>query len=528
MSLNMSSKYIKMTALEGTFSPTQNIVSFSIPAGMKVDLSECAVLVDLSIISSDTNATASTVTTGQFSGGAGIYREHLVFDDAGEKSVILPNVAFVKNADMRCERVGQVESLRRVDTLRIAQNIYLKDVESKQGACYLNGVSNNGVGGVAGTPFRDMVRVGTIKSRNRPAQLRIPLRDIFDVANADVWDTTKYGRTDIKLEMNFDKLAVVQTLGRTDGTWGRASLGTYQAIDAPDGGGAGGKFTGNVDQKVFTTTKAYTHPEEQSPWHVGQKVVLNYTVTNSGTAVPFNFAAGNYRERTITQIDHNLNNDNKITLTFDVGVRFINNDVVSAVTFQGSDANPAVAPTIIFNKMEIEMKQVNGPTPPQIEYTTYSTEEDSGFAATQVNINKQYTMEGNADNVLICACGITNNIQEVVPKVHIEESRITIDNVEQTPERVINFTKTGIAQSAPLYYDRLDRFYMNNGEDLECLVEANLALEALESGPKGKLCSAYGETLPLKASPKQVQVDLTYAQGTIRHLQLYKRMIKSI
>ena len=112
MSVNLSSKYIKQTALEGTFSATQNIVSFSIPAGMKIDLSECSVLVDLSLNSNDTNATASTTTTDQFSGGAGIYREHLVFDDAGEKEAILPNVAFVKNADIRCERVGQIESQR--------------------------------------------------------------------------------------------------------------------------------------------------------------------------------------------------------------------------------------------------------------------------------------------------------------------------------------------------------------------------------------------------------------------------------
>ena len=526
MSVNLSSKYIKQTALEGTFSATQNIVSFSIPAGMKIDLSECSVLVDLSLNSNDTNATASTTTTDQFSGGAGIYREHLVFDDAGEKEAILPNVAFVKNADIRCERVGQIESLRRVDTLRIAQNLYLKDMESKQGACYLNGVSNDGVGGAVGTPFRDIVRLGTIKSRNRPAQLRIPLRDIFDVGHADVWDTEKYGRTDIKLEMNFDKLAVIQTAGRTDGKWARAALGVYQAIDSPDGAGngtPGSTYTGNVDQVKFKTTKVYLHPEEQSPWFIGQKLVMNYTNTNGGTATVFSFAAGN-----ITQIDHNLDNDNKITITVDVGIRYINGDAVTAVTFQGSDVNPAVPSTITFNKMEIEMKQVNGPTPPQIEYTTYSTEEDSGFSATQANINKQYTMEGNADNLLICACGIANGIQKVTPTIHINNSRITIDNVEQTPERVTNLTVGGIAQSAPLYYDRLDRFYMNSGEDLECLVEANLGVEPLEDGPKGQPCSAYGETLPLKANPKQVQIDINYTAGEIRHLQLYKRMIKSI
>ena len=526
MSVNLSSKYIKQTALEGTFSPTQNLISFSIQDGMKVDLSECAVLVDLSILSSDVNATVSAAPGDQFSGGAGVYRQHLLLKDSSDDSTVYPNVAFIKNADIRCEKVGQIESLRRVDTLKIAQYIYLQDLESKIGGCYQNGISNDGVGGMNGTPFRDLVRMGSVKSRNRPAQLRIPLKDIFDVANTPVWDTAKYGRTDIKLEMNFDKMHVVTTMGRTDANWANAAFGVYGAID-PFLGGVVSTEAGSVN--FFKTTKTYINPEEQGPFHVGQKLIFEYTSTATGAdAVVYSFDAGNYRERTITQIQHNVDNDNKLTITFDVGIAYADATTFSLQTVQGSD--PGATKTIVWNKVEMEMKQVNGPTPPTIEYTTYSTEEDSGFSATQTNINKQYTMEANADNLFICACTVDTGVQRIAPTVQIKSSRITIDNIEETSEPVIhqNIVADTIDQAAPLYYDRLDRFYMNLGDDLECLQESILGQNvALENNP-GRAMTAYGQPLPIKAMPKQVQLDINYTAGEIKHLQLYKRLVKQI
>lgn len=529
--LNFSSKYIKNSALEGTFSSTQNMVSFSIPSGMSIDLSETHVIVDLSILSSDVNATVSTEATDQFSGGAGIYKQHISLNDAGEVDTVFPNVAFVKNADIRCEKVGQIESLRRVDTLRIAQYIYMKDVESKTGQAYLTGITNDGIGGMNGSPFRDLVKLGTLKSRNKSAQLRIPLSDIFDVAVAPVFSTEKYGRVDIKLEMNFDKLNVIQTMGRTDTNWGNALFGVYQAIDSVDGAGNGTPGSTFTETKVITefkTTKAYLNPETRSPWYVGQKVVINFQKVNGGTTTQFNFGAGNYRERTIIGLAHNIDNDNKITITLDVGLQFVLNDVITAVLFQSPDAGPD--PVIIFNKCDIEMKQVNAPTPPSIEYTTYSTEEDSGFSGTQSNINKQYTMEGSSDNLYICACGVNGGVQKISPSVKINNSRITIDNIEETPEVVIakDISAGNIGQAHPLYYDRQDRFYMNLGDDLECLQEQILGQNsALEVNPS-HAASAYGQPLPLKPSPKQVQLDLNYTAGEIQHLQLYKRMVKQI
>ena len=526
MSVNLSSKYIKNTALEGTFSATQNLISFSIQEGMKVDLSECVVLVDLGIVDTDLNAR----NLPQFDGIAGVYRKQLVFLDDDDATRVLPNVAYVKNADIRCAKVGQVESLRRCDTLRLGLYVYENDLETKQGEQYLGGVSSDTIGGMNGSPFRDLMKSGTISSRNRNAQLRIPLRDIFDVAKTPVWDTNKYGRTDIKLEMNFDKLSIVQTMGRLDTNWVNADFdggSQYCLFDVPASSphaGAGATVT------AWTTTKTYLHPEQNMPFHVGQKLVMEYTVNNGGATV-YSFANGNYRERTITNIQHNLANDNKITITFADGIIFVQNDVVSAVSFRGADTDPANLSTITFNKVELEMKQVNDPTPPSIEYTTYTTTEDSGFSATDTNINKQYTMEGNADNMVVCACGIgAGAILKVNPTIDVNNSRITIDNKEETSERVVKVVAGGIAQADPQYYDRIDRTLLNMGADVECLKEMNLGFnKSLETNPSApQYASALLNPLPVQASPKQVQLDLNYTAGLIRKLSIYKRMVKQI
>ena len=526
---SLSSRFVKMTALEGTFSPVQNMVSFSIPAGMKLDLSECSVIVDLGITTTTTNA-PSAPPTGQFGSepsGGSIYNIAVLPDDAGQTNTVLPNVYYVKNADIRCERVGAIESLRAVNTLRLALDIYENDLETKQGEQYLGGGNSDAIGGMNGSPFRDLVRQGTILSRNRSAQLRIPLRHIFDVAHTPVWDTSKYGRTDVRLEMAFDKLSTKQTMGQTDANWTNADFGVYGALDPANAGSAAP--AGGLLVKDFATTKTYTHPEEETPFYTGQRLIIQYTITaTGGAATVFSIANGNARERTLTGISYNNTHTKKLTIAFDDAIPMAVGDVMSAVTCVGVDA---ATKTIIYNKVELEMKQVSAPTPASVEYTTYNTEEDSGFSATQININKQYTCEGQADTLVVCAMGSNGGVQRMNPTTKINSSRITINNKEETPEAVVgrNRETNNVAQANPLYYDRVDRTFFNMGDDLECLNERQLGFNfGLQNNPTTTIASALLNPLPVMAMSKQVQLDLDYTAGEITQLNLYKRIVKQI
>ena len=523
---SLSSRYVKMTALEGTFSPVQNIVSFSIPSGMKLDLSETTVIVDLQINTTTTNA-ENLPQYGSSPAGGDIYSVAMVPNDAGQGNTVLPNVFYVKNADIRCEKVGAIENLRAVNTLRLALDIYSNDLETKQGEQYLGLGNSDAIGGMNGSPFRDLYLQGTTLSRNRSAQLRIPLKHIFDVAHTPVWDTTKYGRTDIRLEMAFDKLNVVQTMGETDANWTNAAFGVYGALDPANAGGAVG--AGGLNVTSFKTTKTYTHPEEENPFYIGQRLIFQYTITNQGNPTVYSIANGNARERTITSIQYNDGNDNKLLIGFDNAspIALIQNDIMSAVTVVGCNAASAL---IVYNKVELEMKQVSDPTPPSIEYTTYNTEEDSGFTAAQTNINKQYTCEPSTDNLIVCALPAAAGITAINPRTKINSSRISIDNKEETPEAVVgrNTAANNVGQANPLYYDRIDRTFFNMGDDLSCIVEKQLGFNTgLQNNPSQD-ASALLNPLPVKAQNKQVQLNIDYTAGEIAQLNLYKRFVEQI
>ena len=443
---SLSSRYTKMTALEGTFSPIQNMVSFSIPSGMKLDLSETTVIVDLQVNTTTTNAPSvpPSGASGSEPSGGSIYSIAVVPVDGNDDNTVLPNIYYVKNADIRCEKVGAIENLRAVNTLRLALDVYSNDLETKQGEQYLGGGNSDAIGGMNGSPFRDLVRQGTILSRNRSAQIRIPLHHIFDVAKTPVWDTQKYGRTDVKLEMAFDKFSTKETMGATDANWTNAVFGNYGALDPANGGA---QTAVPLDVAFFDTTKTYTHPEEQSPFHLGQRITITYTISNNAGA-----GVVNNRERTITSISFNNGNSGKIRIGFatDSPVKMIALDTMSLVTCVGVNAGSS---TIVYNKVELEMKNVSDPTPASIQYTTYNTEEDSGFSATQTNINKQYTCEPQADNLVVCALGTSGGIAKMNPTIKINSSRITIDNKEETPEAVVgrNTVVNNVGQANPLY-----------------------------------------------------------------------------
>jgi len=396
---------------------------------------------------------------------------------------------------------------------------YQEDSDTQKDQQYLGLGNSDDIGGLNGSPFRDLVRQGTIKSRDRNGILRIPLHSIFDVAKTPVWDTNKYGRTDIKLEMAFDKMNVRQTMGQNDANWANFN---YQDIDAPNAGIA---FPANTTVTTFKSSNAYFHPERKMPFHVNQKLIFQYTATNAGTPTVFSIANGTQKERTISQIQHNVDNDNKVSISFVDGIAFLQDDVISAMTVVGADS---ASSTIVFNKIELEMKQVNDPTPSSIEYTTYSTEEDSGFVGTQTNINKQYTCEGDSDNLVICALGSNAGVVKQNPTIRVNSSRITIDSKEETPQAVVGLVVGGINQAQPLYYDRIDRAFLNMGEDVESLYEKQYNFnQGLPTNPAGEASTLF-QPLPLKPGTKQVQLDLDYTAGEIHTLKLYKRMVKQI
>ena len=72
--------------------------------------------------------------------------------------------------------------------------------------------------------FREIRKEGSKKSENRQSPIRIPLSQLCNFGKVRQYDTTKYGKTRLHLELNLDRVNVGQYLGNDDGSGGNSKL----------------------------------------------------------------------------------------------------------------------------------------------------------------------------------------------------------------------------------------------------------------------------------------------------------------
>ena len=163
------------------------------------------------------------------------------------------------------------------------------------------------------------------------------------------------------------------------------------------------------------------------------------------------------------------------------------------------------------NRAEIVLTEVSEPGPSSIDYTTYSTEEVQGNGLT--NFNRQYTIEPNAQNMILATC----NAGAQIANRSWESYQIAINNVDQTGNRPINWGQN-------THQDRMMRFFNNRGQDVH-----SLRLEQYDINDEQKVTEVYPilETLPLTRENKIVNIELNSAAGS-QDLLLYKELIKTI
>jgi hypothetical protein len=125
----MGDKVIRINSVQGfadSFTNTVpstilNLCDFVIPRGLTVDLSKSYIAFNTQINSAEVNVPS----------GVGAYNNNLFLNvDDGERFNV-PNSALIRTARMTCDR-GQVESLRRLDTLSTALWGVSGDAEDKK------------------------------------------------------------------------------------------------------------------------------------------------------------------------------------------------------------------------------------------------------------------------------------------------------------------------------------------------------------------------------------------------------------
>tara|TARA_R110000772_G_scaffold168209_1_gene279980 strand:+ start:358 stop:1947 length:1590 start_codon:yes stop_codon:yes gene_type:complete len=529
----MGDKVIRINSVQGfadSFTNTApssilNLCDFVIPRGLTVDLGKSYVAFNTQINSAEALAAS----------GVGAYNNNLFLDVDNDEKFNVPNSALIRTARMTCDR-GQVESIRRLDTLSTALWGVSGDAEDKKSDMNVFGDFENGRGvGNKTSYFLDTVvnnsapdgsLIADLKSKQAARDIKIPIKDIFNgVGDVDDWSTDVFGETRIHLETNWNKV-YSYPLGGAEGT--------SQSFDVTTNWGAMDDKLNLANGAVITsvdTTVVYTAVpgkggqfEYTLPYHVGQKVVI------SGTTAPVAGGAGtpmvpgslaNNLQRIIKQIEFLEGaGTGKCRITFDDTIWQQQQAAAQSVTAIRLDAVVDQVNTVVVNSAQLVLYTVDSEEPSEnYSYKTWTTEEDNGNGLQ--NFNRQYIVEPECVNLIVAHA----NNGAILPNRSYVDYRIAIDNVDQTGNR-------SVAPDSPLQYDRLQRCLVENADiewnnaQMKFYKNTETQANALQSP-----ISIIAETMPITMGFKKVGLEMNAAgagNAGIEQLVLYKQITKTI
>ena len=320
----------------GTTAPTQKLVDFTIPPDGVYDLEKSYIAIAIKPVLAN-NAEAKGLTTG---GGAateagltGIVPvvSALKTAAATNQSVSAPMACLVKNCQMYSQNKGMIESVRRLDTLKLAQ-YYLEhdDIELQRDLNQLGSLANDKGANLLGSYYMDkrVITQGdtiadsgetkdfTTASRLVAREHKIYLKDLFGIGKANMYDAVRYGKTQVHLELNLDKFEMrVPNVNETTSAF--ASGVNMGACDV----------TANLANATLVKdailTETYDNPEFYCPFFVGEVVLINGTSSVQGA-----FAQS---RQVIDDIQYDVTTK-KITLKFRDAIYIINNAGGETVT----------------------------------------------------------------------------------------------------------------------------------------------------------------------------------------------------
>ena len=429
-------KIIKLQSLQGSgFDATKRLCDFNIPSGAVYDLS-----------SSYVNLVASVSTDdGGANGGQGIYEITTGFD--GNDNVA-PTVAFVKNASLRSAAAGEICNVRRVDALQSSLYQHKKSFEMVEGDEYKNSLNTISKSRVRHSPFVDYNMEGTTKSKYVDHHIQIPLKELFDYCDYPEFDCNRHGEARLSLELQVDKFSV-----------GVSSNDPDMAFQDRNGLA---DFTAAAGKTTFLTKYTFRSLAE-SPYYVGQKILVDFTNQGAGLTV-----GNGFQIKVITGIVYVKDataNQGKLELTLDSAITTSaggapnvpkDGDVYTVIT----KYNPFIAGgntiSTSFTSASLVLNVVGSPqgldSKPR-PYQTYSTEEYNGSGAGISNHQHAISVEPNCSGVYIAYPNtvISNNAQ------------ITSATTLRLRHNDMDLTNRPVPFDSPLAYERLMMTMGNSG-----------------------------------------------------------------
>lgn len=487
-----------------------NLLDFTIPTGMNIDLSKSYVAINSEI----TSSTGKPLNAINF----------LKVD--GTDFYNVPTSALVRNCHISNDK-GQIESIRRLDSLNMGLYGLTDEAEARKSNMntFATFADGRGIGNRTSfnldcvtnnvNPKGDAFRPANT-SRNLSRDIKIPLKDMFGMCVSEAYSTDKFGETRIHIETNFVKGAAAGLISQVLGGDERASLmfdGTHNYGDmVAQNGIANGSSTVKLE-----SSGTYQNWGLIYPFFVGQEVLISATMTGGGSSITDS-------AHTITAIqfqdDNSITPDGTAKMFMTVDPVLFDNTLGAGITVNLTDiavkAKTDQVLTNVINRAELVLHTSMEQPDDDIVFNTYTTEEDNGNSL--VSFNRQYLVEPDASGLLVAII----NDGESLPNRVYESYRYSVNNEEMTGNR-------DVIVGSPIQYDRIQRCLDRQlglgfkNAQLKYLDCSSPTQAGAYSSPVSMIC----ETLPKTENTKKVGLAIECA-GTLQQIILYKSMEKTL
>ena len=580
---------IRIPSQQSSFNATNNLVDIVIPGDSGVyDLSECYVTIDtrLTVVSDvDAGDAAQQYGGSPLASSDGVQNIALAFShgtDSVYNDTAVPVEALVRNASIFSQSRGKIEDIRRSDRLRATMKSYLQDLDDVQSAA-LTGMTP---GAAKGNPWvlgrhAQLNGDGIVLSKEQSHEIRVYLRDIFEIGKVDAWDSAVYGDTRIHFELNLADISLKQALGQTlaateAGFGGDAWALKYHNLAANANGVPQADYQTsddivsltNDDVNVTEVTMAAEYQSlDDSPFWVGQILTVEVrdgaTASQAGsTATVAPTVASNAKKWAVVGGITYDPSTKKITLDFVAPIATITGITQADPVGDGFRISIRVAgrdfvkadSSISYDSIELtairRTDMQSGPK--QIQYSQFMAQSDQ-FASGST-LNRSYFLPARTSNCLIVLPAANADGSDILGSARIKDYRFTVDGESVTNRAVPYMPNPGVNNAvvdekmdagSALHYDLISNTMMNMGQRFsslnECVYDQIVPVNTQPAGGGGaavgytSLAScprkrAYMLALPIPMKEDQTQLNIELEgsfPGGSGQLEIYS-MVSSI
>jgi hypothetical protein len=497
----MNSYKLLQSVQAGPFSTVtgNKMIDFAIPEGMVIDPSQCFVQLRVHL---DTNTT----------------EVHNMLIRNTNPGLTPFNVDLIRNCSLTGDKCGRLEDVRRVNFLQ--HNLLELSKSTVEKASLIDGLyqPRENAYGMLISPLVELHKDGVIPSTYIDARLAIPLSHMFSIGSLTSLDTSKTGTLRVHLELeNLNYLEIVEsTLFKKPIL---AFEGKMADITTPS-------------DTITTVTDMLYDSLEQSPYFVGQHLLLSYT-SDADTPVPVVD-----EDVTVTGISYD-STTRQITLTLDYTFPALPGTATLYEDIEVVEKQIMAEFEISIATAEIGIAQLVGvsDSSTMLEYLTFTTEEYSNGSAT---LNKVFDIEPNAVNAMLFFGGTGSNM--ISNNDFVSSYRMRVDNLDVYDRDIaVNIVDGGVLMPSSLHYDAINRTFLNAGLPLKSLKLAGCRFTKADATENDiSVSNRYtavtnnitilATPTPVTAGTKKLQfnVDTAGMGAVIENVILYKQVVRQV